>query len=231
MKYFHVSEIFSEAAAKESEKFTVSLIVGDDVIPRLSLPNIKILSADIKHSIQTCSLPKYQIFGESLLAVTQTDCKTSLQATAVLAVSVGTTKLLSLLSWTDCTHLVTSPPPPPLQLQQPPTVSRARILQCFYRAEFFISGRSRRKAILSLTESQREGERTSTTSSYPGGCSRTTCPTTCTKCSGIALRTWILSQSSSSQSHRLSVLTLHCTVSIIIVLLLIIKGKILQICD
>ena len=58
--------LLSQAAARESEKFTVSLIVGDDVIPRLSLPNIKILSADIKNSIKTCSLPKYQIFGESL---------------------------------------------------------------------------------------------------------------------------------------------------------------------
>ena len=106
--------LLSEAAARESEKFTMSILVGDDVVPRLSLPNIKKLSADIKHSIQTCSLPKYQIFGESLLAVTQTDCRTSLQATAVLAVSVGTTKLLSLLSWTDCTHLKTSPPPPRL---------------------------------------------------------------------------------------------------------------------
>ena len=57
--------LLSEAAARESEKFTVSLIVGDDVIPRLSLPNIKILSRDIKQSIKTCSLPKYQIFGES----------------------------------------------------------------------------------------------------------------------------------------------------------------------
>lgn len=55
--------LLSQAAARESEKFTVSLIVGDDVIPRLSLPNIKILSADIKNSIKTCSLPKYQIFG------------------------------------------------------------------------------------------------------------------------------------------------------------------------
>ena len=58
--------LLSQAAARESEKFTVSLIVGDDVIPRLSLPNIKILSSDIKNSIQSCSLPKYQIFGESL---------------------------------------------------------------------------------------------------------------------------------------------------------------------
>lgn len=55
--------LLSEAAARESEKFTVSLIVGDDVIPRLSLPNIKILSSDIKHAIKSCSLPKYQIFG------------------------------------------------------------------------------------------------------------------------------------------------------------------------
>ena len=58
--------LLSQAAARESEKFTVSVLVGDDVIPRLSLRNIGTLSSDIKRSITSCSLPKYQIFGESL---------------------------------------------------------------------------------------------------------------------------------------------------------------------
>ena len=66
--------LLSEAAARESEKFTVSLIVGDDVIPRLSLPNIKILSSEIRHSIRTCSLPKYQIFGESPCVSSDLSC-------------------------------------------------------------------------------------------------------------------------------------------------------------
>jgi len=65
--------LLSLAAAKESEKFTLSVLVGDDVIPRLSLRNIGTLSSDIKHSITSCSLPKYQIFGYGCLACL---CKT-----------------------------------------------------------------------------------------------------------------------------------------------------------
>ena len=41
----------SLAAAEESERFTVSVVVGDDVIPRLSLINLGVLSRDIKSAI------------------------------------------------------------------------------------------------------------------------------------------------------------------------------------
>jgi len=60
--------LLSLAASKESEKFAVSVVVGDDVIPRLSLPNIGALSKDIKQAITMCQLPKYQIFGYGCMA-------------------------------------------------------------------------------------------------------------------------------------------------------------------
>ena len=60
--------LLSLAAAKESEKFSVSVIVGDDVIPRLSLTSIGTLSRDIKQIITACSLPKYQVFGYGCMA-------------------------------------------------------------------------------------------------------------------------------------------------------------------
>ena len=40
--------LLSTEAATESEKFTLSLVLGDDVIPRTSLANIARLSRDIK---------------------------------------------------------------------------------------------------------------------------------------------------------------------------------------
>ena len=60
--------LLSQPAALESEKFTVSVVVGDDVIPRLSLTNIGALSRDIKQAISMCNLPKYQVFGYGCMA-------------------------------------------------------------------------------------------------------------------------------------------------------------------
>jgi len=57
------------AAAAESEKFTVSLVVGDDVIPRTSLPNLAKLSYDIRDVCERCELPKYKLFGYGVMAV------------------------------------------------------------------------------------------------------------------------------------------------------------------
>ena len=42
----YLGGLLSPAAATESEKFTLSLVVGDDVIPRTSLPNISRLSVE-----------------------------------------------------------------------------------------------------------------------------------------------------------------------------------------
>jgi len=66
--------LLSRAAAEESEQFTVSVVVGDDVIPRTSLSNIATLSRDIKHVISECQLPKFKILGYGCIAAC---CSTS----------------------------------------------------------------------------------------------------------------------------------------------------------
>ena len=54
-------------ASKESEKFCMSVVIGDDVIPRTSLHNIAALSQSIKHVCRNCQLPKYKVFGYGLI--------------------------------------------------------------------------------------------------------------------------------------------------------------------
>ena len=46
--------LLSHAAAEESKKFTVSVVVGDDVVPRLSVANIAKLSERLKNSLIIC---------------------------------------------------------------------------------------------------------------------------------------------------------------------------------
>lgn len=58
----------------ESEKFTVSVVVGDDVIPRTSLANIGTLSRDVKHVTSECRLAKFKILGYGCMACC---CQTS----------------------------------------------------------------------------------------------------------------------------------------------------------
>lgn len=60
--------LFNGAAATESEKFTLSLVVGDDVIPRTSLPNIARLSCEIREVLEQCELPKYKLLSHGLVA-------------------------------------------------------------------------------------------------------------------------------------------------------------------
>jgi len=60
--------LLCKPAAKESEKFTVSIVVGDDVVPRTSLSNLANLSVKVKSVCRDCSLPKYKILGYGLLA-------------------------------------------------------------------------------------------------------------------------------------------------------------------
>jgi len=61
--------LLSPAAAEESDKFTLSLVAGDDVIPRTSLPNIGRLSSDIRKMCERCEIPKYKLFGHGLVAL------------------------------------------------------------------------------------------------------------------------------------------------------------------
>jgi len=59
--------LISRDAALESERFCVSVVVGDDVIPRTSLHNIVSLSESIRRICKSCALPKYKLFGYGLL--------------------------------------------------------------------------------------------------------------------------------------------------------------------
>lgn len=60
--------LLSPGAAEESLKFTVTLVTGDDVIPRLSLINIAKLSDEIRKVAEQCRLPKYKLFGYGLVS-------------------------------------------------------------------------------------------------------------------------------------------------------------------
>jgi len=61
--------LLSEPAAVESEKFVTSVIVGLDLVPRLSLPNLAQLSQRIRAACEVCQTPKYKLLGKGVLAV------------------------------------------------------------------------------------------------------------------------------------------------------------------
>jgi len=61
--------LLCEPAAKESEKFIVSVVVGQDLVPRLSMPNIHRLSETIRKACEQCRAPKYKILGNGFLAL------------------------------------------------------------------------------------------------------------------------------------------------------------------
>lgn len=53
--------LLNETAAKASEEFTISVVVGMDLIPRLSLQSLTLLKEQMKSELTQCTLPKYQI--------------------------------------------------------------------------------------------------------------------------------------------------------------------------
>jgi len=59
--------LLCQESAKESEAFTVSVVVGDDVIPRTSLHNIVALTQSITHICRQCQLPKHKLVGYGLI--------------------------------------------------------------------------------------------------------------------------------------------------------------------
>ncbi|CAG7720141.1 unnamed protein product [Allacma fusca] len=69
LKVFAISPIgglLSLEAAKFCESFTMSIVYGDDLIPRLSLPAIDELKNKIINTILDCRTPKYQILLKGL---------------------------------------------------------------------------------------------------------------------------------------------------------------------
>ncbi|KAG9477024.1 hypothetical protein GDO78_002423 [Eleutherodactylus coqui] len=53
--------LFSKALADYSKSFIISIIVGKDLVPRLSLPNMDDLKNRILRMVVNCNRPKYQI--------------------------------------------------------------------------------------------------------------------------------------------------------------------------
>ena len=124
--------LLSLAASRESEKFTVSVVVGDDVIPRLSLTNIGALSRDIKNVISTCKLPKYQVFGYGFMA-----CCCKRQNTPLMEelerlsnISSAGSNATGVLN-DSSEELLSSPPSPPqnhVLLSAPPMFLPGRVI-------------------------------------------------------------------------------------------------------
>lgn len=60
--------LFNESVAKMSKEFTLSVIVGKDLVPRLSFQSLNLLKDEMKKSLFECGLPKYQILASGLTA-------------------------------------------------------------------------------------------------------------------------------------------------------------------
>ncbi len=70
--------LLNEAAARESENFTLSVVVGKDLVARLSLHAIARLKDEMKDTLNRCRLPKYQILSSGISACCVKDWKSSL---------------------------------------------------------------------------------------------------------------------------------------------------------
>jgi sn1-specific diacylglycerol lipase len=79
--------LLNEAAAKESEKFVVSIIVGKDLVPRLSFQSLTLLKERMKDVLKSCPLPKYQILATGLYSCCVKDTTQSLVRSRTEAVS------------------------------------------------------------------------------------------------------------------------------------------------
>ncbi|KAF6020892.1 DAGLB [Bugula neritina] len=54
--------LLSEEAYKASMEYTMSVILGDDLVPRLSIQTMQDLKVDVMTALNDCPYPKYQIF-------------------------------------------------------------------------------------------------------------------------------------------------------------------------
>ena len=53
--------LFDEGAAKFSEKYITSLVIGMDLVPRLSMRSVLHLRANVIKAIRSCKAPKYSV--------------------------------------------------------------------------------------------------------------------------------------------------------------------------
>ena len=71
--------LLNSSAAAESRDFTVSSIVGKDLVPRLSLHSVDGLKERMKRELRGCRLPKYQILASGLGSCCIKDWKKTLR--------------------------------------------------------------------------------------------------------------------------------------------------------
>ena len=58
--------IVNRAASSLFDGFLLSIVAGDDVVPRMNLHSLELLRADVGRLLENCDLPKYQIFASAI---------------------------------------------------------------------------------------------------------------------------------------------------------------------
>ena len=51
----------NKKAAIDSEAFCMSVVIGDDIVPRLSVYSVQLLIEQIWHELRKCQIPKYRV--------------------------------------------------------------------------------------------------------------------------------------------------------------------------
>ncbi len=82
-------------AARESQNFTLSVIVGKDLVCRLSLHALARLKENMKEALLRCKLPKYQILSSGLSACCIKDWRTSLTDGGIFTPPTSRSRALS----------------------------------------------------------------------------------------------------------------------------------------
>ncbi|KAK2716980.1 hypothetical protein QYM36_007204 [Artemia franciscana] len=57
--------LLNEEAATHSESFCMSLAIGDDIVPRLSVSTFRLLKSQILYELQSCQDPKFKVLTRS----------------------------------------------------------------------------------------------------------------------------------------------------------------------
>ncbi|KAJ3160997.1 hypothetical protein HK101_000851 [Irineochytrium annulatum] len=58
--------LLSARAAAHFEEFCTSVIMGDDIVPRIGKNSMELLKLDLARVIETCEVPKWRVFGSVL---------------------------------------------------------------------------------------------------------------------------------------------------------------------
>ncbi len=63
---YSIPAIVNRAASHLFDGFLLSIVIGDDVVPRMNLHSLELLRADVNRLLENCDLPKYQIFASAI---------------------------------------------------------------------------------------------------------------------------------------------------------------------